>query len=446
MQTRTPGLTTAFVEMLQSVASKELPRAVLQAAKERILDALSVTFNGLEQPASEVAFRSVSPCDGPCTVIGRKASAGAADAAFVNAVTSHTTAQEDDGGGGHPGTYVVPASLAVGEQYRRSGKDVLGAIVVGYEAAHRMGMAVRGGVHANGFRVVPTIGVFGAAASAAVLSGLDTRKFANAVNFAAHMAGGLQEGHADGTMDWSIHAGLAARGGIAAAAFAGAGGEAAPRTLDGSHGFFSTFARGKNCDAGALIAETGEFGILSARSKPFPACSYNQDTMLMIRSLQPSGLAPSEIERVIVTRPAKGSNSYDATGSMAAPPYHNMFQAQISAKFTSVAALLAKPVTELRYFRNSFRDPDVEKVARRTTLMIAKNDADPITVEVILKGGRTLTLRPTDVADMSWETDMDARFERLASPRLHAATRSVRDLVASLDTASDIGRLMQLVA
>lgn len=40
---------------------------------------------------------------------------------------------------------MVPVSLALGEQYRRTGKEVLSAIAVGYEAAHRMDMAAGGG-------------------------------------------------------------------------------------------------------------------------------------------------------------------------------------------------------------------------------------------------------------------------------------------------------------
>lgn len=56
--------------------------------KQHILDMLSVTFDGLDLPASEVAFRFVSPSEGrPCTVIGRNATTAAADTAFVNAVT-----------------------------------------------------------------------------------------------------------------------------------------------------------------------------------------------------------------------------------------------------------------------------------------------------------------------------------------------------------------------
>ncbi|MCK1709589.1 MmgE/PrpD family protein [Bradyrhizobium sp. 143] len=444
MQTGTSDLTTSFAEVLQGVATAQMTPEVSRASKQRILDFLSVTFNGLNEPASGVAFRSIGPSSGPCTVIGRDVTAAAADAAFVNAVTSHTTCQEDVGGGAHPGVYVVPVALAIGEQHRCSGEEVLRAVVVGYEAAQRMTMAAGTGLGKAGFRTLSTVGVFGAAASAAVLSRLDTDKFAAALNFAANMAGGLLQSLGAGGMEVYLQAGLAARAGINAIAFAGAGGEAAPGTLDGQYGFLNAFMRGRH-DAGDLIADTAELGILRARSKPFPACLVNQDTMLLIRSLQPGGLAPSQIERVTVTRPATGQNGYDGPGIMADPPYRTMIQAAMSAKFTSISALLGKPVTELRHIRESFGDRDVEQVANKTSLLAAERDADGITVEVVLKDGRIITMRSTDVPDMSWDTDMEARFKRLASPRLHGAARTVCDVVAGLESAPDIGRLMQLV-
>lgn len=52
-------LTTAFAEALQSIATKELASDAIRAARQRILDMLSVTFDGLDDPASENAFCSV---------------------------------------------------------------------------------------------------------------------------------------------------------------------------------------------------------------------------------------------------------------------------------------------------------------------------------------------------------------------------------------------------
>jgi len=53
----------------------------------------------------------------------------------------------------------------------------------------------------------------------------------------------------------------------------------------------------------------------------------------------------------------------------------------------------------------------------------------------------TLMMRPSDVADMSWDRAIEAKFTRLASPILHGATQSVLDIVASLESEPDVGRL-----
>ncbi|SDD36336.1 hypothetical protein SAMN05216337_1010123 [Bradyrhizobium brasilense] len=108
----------------------------------------------------------------------------------------------------------------------------------------------------------------------------------------------------------------------------------------------SVRSRRRDYDPGALTDQTRGLGIRSAWSKPLPACKANQETMRLIRSLQPAGLAASEIERVILTRPAR---DYDAPGICAEPRYPNQLLALISAKFTAIATLLGRPVTQSRY-------------------------------------------------------------------------------------------------
>ncbi|OCK58372.1 hypothetical protein LMTR3_21430 [Bradyrhizobium sp. LMTR 3] len=67
-------------------------------------------------------------------------------------------------------------------------------------------------------------------------------------------------------------------------------------------------------------------------------------------------------------------------------------------------------------------------------MLVADGDEDGITVEVVLKNGRILTMRSSDGADMSWDAAIAAKFERLASLRLRAATRSVLDVGGNLVT------------
>ena len=67
----------------------------------------------------------------------------------------------------HPGAVVIPAALALAEDLNCSGRDLLEAIVIGYEAMGRAGIAVGPTSHMlAGFHPTSMSGVFGAAAAA----------------------------------------------------------------------------------------------------------------------------------------------------------------------------------------------------------------------------------------------------------------------------------------
>lgn len=225
MQTQQHELSREFGKLLANVSYQNLPQEVVEMAKSRILDALSVSLNGKHLPHCQVAVRSISGSTGVCTILGEQMQAGASDAAFVNAVIGHSTLQEDFGGGGHPGTYIIPAALAVAEERGASGKALITAVVTGYEAATRMTAAAPPEMAERGFRAVPATGVFGAAAAAGKLMGLEADKLASALDLAANMACGVYQGFWQGTMEGYLQAGFAARNGILAASLAEAGAE-----------------------------------------------------------------------------------------------------------------------------------------------------------------------------------------------------------------------------
>ena len=191
MQTKPRGLARAFGRFLVNLSYEDLPAGVSEGAKSRMLDALSVSFNGSTLPHGQVALRSIRGSKGTCTILGEQTKAAAADAAFVNAVLGHSTLHEDVGGGGHPGTYIIPVALAVGEGRGGAGQDLLTAVITGYEAAARLTQAVPPELMARGFRAVPALGVFGAVAAADKIMRLTEEPMAAALDLAANMAGGL---------------------------------------------------------------------------------------------------------------------------------------------------------------------------------------------------------------------------------------------------------------
>jgi 2-methylcitrate dehydratase PrpD len=444
MQTKPRGLARAFGRFLVNLSYEDLPAVVIEGAKSRMLDALSVSFNGSTLPHGQVALRSIRGSKGTCTILGEQTKAAAADAAFVNAVLGHSTLHEDVGGGGHPGTYIIPVALAVGEGRGGAGQDLLTAVITGYEAAARLTQAVPPEMMARGFRAVPALGVFGAAAAAGKIRRLTEEPMAAALDLAANLAGGLYQGFCEGTMEGYFHAGFAARNGILAADLAEAGADTSCLTLEGPHGFFQTFG-GAQGNPAALLGAGDGFGIRRVLRKPFPACALNQETMLLATSLGRTSIAARDIEKIVIRRPVAGLNSFTAPGVRSDPPYTNMLQAQMAAKFTVVASLLGRPVEDVGYYRDSYGDPEVAEVARRTELVAEARQGGA--VEVYLKGGQKVKISGDVSGELKPDIEMmREKFRNLASAILGNRTKEVLETIMSLGCVHNIRDLTVLLS
>jgi len=141
----------------------------------------------------------------------------ASDAARVNAVMSDAAASDDSDLRNivHAGTTLVATALAVAERTGARGEEVLTAIVLGYEAAGRIGDAITPGFRARGFHGC-LVAIFGGAVAAARLLQLDPAHMTQAIALSATSIGGLAAA-ANTSVAREYHAGLAAMLGIQAA-------------------------------------------------------------------------------------------------------------------------------------------------------------------------------------------------------------------------------------
>jgi 2-methylcitrate dehydratase PrpD len=113
----------------------------------------------------------------------------------------------------------IGASLALALAERRgatTGKELITAMVAGYEIGHRVGSAATMSLFFRGFHPQGTSGVFVAAATAARMLGLDASAFQHALGIAGSQAGGLMAAQ-EGAMVKRFHCGRAAQSGIYAA-------------------------------------------------------------------------------------------------------------------------------------------------------------------------------------------------------------------------------------
>src|SRR5712671_1036749 len=96
-------------------------------------------------------------------------------AALLNGISSHVLDFDDTHAQTtiHPAAPVAPAILALAEYQQVSGRDFIEALVVGVEAECRIGKAVVPARYDSGWHITGTAGVFGSAAAAGKLLGLN---------------------------------------------------------------------------------------------------------------------------------------------------------------------------------------------------------------------------------------------------------------------------------
>src|SRR6202030_28462 len=98
-------------------------------------------ISGSELPPGRMAIKFARAYGGPniCTVVASDVLLGPIEAAIANGELAHSDETDDDftGGGAHPGSAVVPASLALGEQFGVSGMHFVRAVALGYDIGMR---------------------------------------------------------------------------------------------------------------------------------------------------------------------------------------------------------------------------------------------------------------------------------------------------------------------
>ena len=407
--------------------ARDLPAEVLDKAKACLLYGLAVGVAAARTDAPARVARALdhetNAAGGPATRLldGRRTPAAAA--ALANGVLLHGRIQEDSHPAGHMGVVVLPAALAVGEAQRAVGRDVLAAIVAGYEVALRVGRDHAASLSARGFRTTPAYGVLGAAAAASRLYGLGAERTGHALALAASFAGGLREFVRAGSGEYGVQAGMAARNGISAALLAAEGVEAAGSALSGDAGFFRAFGDGP-ADAGRRLVEGlgREFELLRVGYKPYPVCQFHRGIVRGLLELRSRGDGVALESLRIRMHPFEA----DFFGVRHAGPFHAFAQTMMSAPFCAALAWARGEVTLDRL--HEVRDPDVLALVPRVEVV-----ADPARARY----RPVLGLALADGRVLEWEEAAGEDAYRLTWAE---ATRMTDVLGAEVGLSPDLGR------
>jgi len=345
---------------------QHLQRPVSQGARERavlhLVDWLGCAAAGAAGDAAHAARKTLRNGDaGTASVIG----AGLAEpgaAAFFNGMIGNVLEMDDVDKRAilHPGPSVIPAALAMAQAQRVTGKDLLDAIVRGYEAVVRLGRAV-GPVHYANWHNTGTCGPLGAAAAAASVLDLRDGQLAQALALGGSQSAGFwATRHEPASMGKQLHTAHAAKAGYDAALLAEAGFRGPLKILEGKQGFFA--ATCGDVDPETVMADyRADWVIHQISFKPWPACRHAHAAMDAALQLKKElgAHAASTVRAVRVqTYP-------DAIAFCDKPKPMSVIEAKFSLQH-SVAVCLLKGKPSLADFEEtSFDAPAVRELASR---------------------------------------------------------------------------------
>lgn len=266
-----PAVTAPLSRFIAGGLDLAIDEATLDLGRRHILDTLAsaVACRDLEPSVMARKFALAQSGDArksAVTILGTRDRAALIDAAFASAMTAHGAEINDfiPSALVQPGPAIVSAALALAEQRKLSGRDVLKAVIVGYELAGRVPKALglrnlnRSGLANHG--VGPT---FGVAAAAAALMRIDEARIGDVLTYCSQQASGswqwmLDVEHVEKSF---VFAGMGARAGLQAALMVEAGFRGVRENLDQPTGFLNQgmfSAAGGDLNRRYLIEDLGK--------------------------------------------------------------------------------------------------------------------------------------------------------------------------------------------
>jgi 2-methylcitrate dehydratase PrpD len=265
-------VTQVLADFAVRSAPGDVPAEVYAEAVRSFLNWTGCAVGGSLHPTIDRALAAIRPFAGPAqaTVLGRGDKLDMLHAALVNGISSHVFDFDDTHLKTiiHPAGPIASALLPLAEARAMSGRDFLHAFILGVEVECRIGNAVYPQHYDVGWHITGTAGVFGAAAAAGKVLGLDRQQMTWALGIAATQSSGLREMF--GTMCKPFHPGRAAQNGLLAAHLAKENFTSSDRGIEAPRGFAHVLST--KFDPAEITQGLGETWEISLNTyKPF-AC------------------------------------------------------------------------------------------------------------------------------------------------------------------------------
>lgn len=452
------GATQCLATFLSRVRCDALPVAVVQRTEELFLDWVASALAGRNARPVRIMegfAQAMGPAQGPSEILPSRRSTSPFFAALVNGAASHVVEQDDVHNGAvfHPGAVVFPAALATAQQIGASGRSMIAAAAVGYEAGVRVGRFL-GRVHYRVFHTTGTAGTLAAAAAVAHLLGADAETMGHALGSAGTQAAGLWEFLRDAADSKQLHTAKAAADGLLAAYLARDGFTGARRILEGPQGM----AAGMSCaaDPALLTAGLGErWAVLETSFKVHASCRHTHPAADALGdAMRRHGLAAADIAHVTAH---VSQAAIDVLGPVTAPQTVHQARFSMGVVLALIALYGRAGLTE--FTPEVLADPAVRafrdrvSLARHPEVEAAYPERWIGLVEVETTDGRTIVSRVDvpkgDPGNTLARPELEEKMRRLAAFQGAATQEEVAEIIAlswALDRRRRVGRLLRVEA
>ncbi|MFD2925621.1 MmgE/PrpD family protein [Halobacillus naozhouensis] len=437
-------LSQTVAKFIRNTSYEDFPEEVIDFTKMCLLDWAGSAIAGKDKAPVQKIAEHIDEMGGhsqAATVNGKTTSA--VQAALVNGASSHIVELDDIHKASiiHAATVVIPAALAVSEWKERSGKELITAIVLGYEVCYRIGEAVSPS-HYYYWHNTATCGTFGAAAAVAKLLDLSEEQLVYALGSAGTQASGLWEFIEDGAMTKQLHPGKAAYNGTLSALLAEKDFTAAEKILEGDRGFF--LATSEEFDQSRVTAELGErFKITENSFKVHASCRHTHSVIDVILDLIDKHQI--DFDQVAAIHIGTYKTALDITNN---PDPNTVYASKFSIQFCAALACLRKQASLSDFDEENLQDASIRSLIERTKVFVEPTiEADypekwGAEVEIVFNDDKSIK-QQTDYPKGDPEnpvslTELTTKFKDLASSSPENDTEAMIEYILNIDKENEL--------
>lgn len=457
------GIALELARYANSLSFHDLPPDVIHQTKRVLLDTLGCAIGGYESEARKILEEYIKESGHPeeATVFGSGFKTSCLNATLINGAMVRYLDYNDTAfilqgdiyrTGYHP-SEVIPPILALSEKLGLSGKDVMVAIVLGYDLSLSFLEAVRGpGMEKRGWNG-DTRGAYIIPIIAGKLLGLSEREIENAVGIcgSCHAVLGILDTPAEEyTMTKNIRFPTMSYAGIMAAFLAQKGFTGPTTIIEGHDGFVETIMGGEY-DFSKIIPQKGRFAIRETCFKSiiadFSSHGHLTATLTLARE---HDIKAEDVAEIRITTSMRCA---EHTGDPAKKYPKNKETADHSSYYLTAIAVIDRQIGPEQFKPEKYNDPKVLELIDKIKL---KGDPSLDKVrpagisEIVTKQGEVFRCRVDyprgHVKNPMTDEEIFQKFKSMAQKRMkESQIDQLIDTVFSLEKLKDIRILNQMI-